>query len=125
MSKLTAKEVLQRYRDEWLPDFLDIDLKNVNQAGRFGNTPLHLSSVRGDIEELEALLSAGADVKAAGEHRYTPLHDAVAQGHEKAVKLLLRSGASLEQKNDFGQTARDVAEIGKKSKILEVLSSGV
>jgi len=34
--KLTAEDVLRRYNEEELPNFLEIDLKDVNQANSAG-----------------------------------------------------------------------------------------
>lgn len=48
---MIARDVLKRYEGEALPEFLDIELKDVNQSGNFGNTPLHVACSRGDMEE--------------------------------------------------------------------------
>jgi len=62
-------------------EFLELPLDDVNQRGNFGDYPIHVTAMRGDVDELRALIEAGADVNAAGELGHTPLHQAVAQGH--------------------------------------------
>lgn len=106
---LTAEQVLQRYIDEHLPDFVEMPLTGVNQAGRFGDMPLHAASIRGLMEEVDALLAAGADVNAKGEMDYTPLQCAVAHGHIPVVHRLLECGAVTDARNEFGKTAREIA----------------
>jgi len=61
----------------------------VNQAGNFGDRPIHVACIRGDLEEIGALVHEGADVNATGELGNTPLHEAVGQGHIGVVKALL------------------------------------
>lgn len=107
--RVTAREVLQRYMDEQLPAFCDINLTDVNQVGLFGERPLHVAAARGNCQEISALLKGGADVNAAGEHGNTALHEAVSQDHLSAVKLLLEFGARVDTRNKFGETALDIA----------------
>ena len=47
---MTAAEVLRRYQEELLPEFIDVALADVNQVGRFGNPPLSVAAVRGSVE---------------------------------------------------------------------------
>lgn len=60
---------------------------------------LALAALYGNTELLEALIKAGADVKAfcpPGFHQHsTPLHQAVAARHLAAVKILVEAGADL------------------------------
>jgi ankyrin repeat protein len=106
---MRAEDVLKRYKDEDVVDFLELPLTDVNQRGHHGTTPLHIASTRGDIEEVEALLAAGAKVNVKGESGYTPLHDAAGHGDVAVVKRLLAAGASLDITNDNGHNPRQVA----------------
>ncbi len=90
--------------DENLPDYAGLDLVDVNQKGVFGNTPLDTAAVRGNLEEVQALLEGGADPNIPCEKGATPLHDAVGQGHIEVVRLLLKSGASPDIRSEFGGT---------------------
>ena len=118
--KFAADEVLRRYVDEGIPEFMGIPLLDVNQKGGFGNTPLNLACTRGSLDEVAALLEGGADPNSKGEHGCTPLHDAVGQGHLEVVRLLLQSGASPDARNDLGLTARDRAAQRKLSDIVSL-----
>jgi uncharacterized protein len=119
--RLTAAEVLRRYKEEELLAFSGTDLKDVNQIGLFGERPLDVAAVRGDVEEIRALLEAGADINAAGEHGYTPLHEAVSQGHLSAVKLLVTFGARIDVRNEFGDTPLDVALVRNRNDLVAIL----
>ncbi|MEH6462280.1 ankyrin repeat domain-containing protein [Chitinimonas sp. JJ19] len=107
--KISVADVLRRYLDEDLPEFSEIELTEINQVGNFGNRPIHVACVRGDISEINALLDGGADVNVVGEFGNTPLHEAVGQGHCDVVRLLLDAGALFTLKNDFDETALDLA----------------
>jgi ankyrin repeat protein len=117
-SKMSPIEVLKRYKSEDLPEFAEVDLTNVNQEGNFGNRPLNIASVRGEAEEVEALLAGGADCRATGELGNTALHEAVGQCHFHIVKMLLRAGASPIAKNDHGDTPIDIAVLKNRTDIL-------
>ena len=65
--KLSANEILRRYREKDLPDFSGIDLISVGQTGNFGNRPIHVACVRGDMDEINALIGVGADIHVLGE----------------------------------------------------------
>lgn len=121
---LTAADVLRRYKDEELPAFVEIPLEDVNQVGNFGDRPLHVASVRGNMEEIVALVAAGADVNAPGDLANTPLHEAVSQQHLHAVKFLLDNGASPNVKYEFGQTPLDIAREKGRIDIAKLLERG-
>jgi ankyrin repeat protein len=121
--RLTGAQVLQRYKNEDLPAFCGIDLTDVNQVGLFGERPLDVAAVRGDLEEIYALLDAGADIDAQGEHGYTALHEATAQGHSDAVRILLQFGARTDIRNEFGDTLLDIASSRNRKDLVEWLKS--
>jgi len=88
---MRAIEVLHRYVD--LPEFAGLTLIDVNQTGNYGNTPLHVASTRGNIEEVDALVAGSSNLDSKGEDGMTPLHRATQQGHVAVVKRLLQAGA--------------------------------
>ncbi|KAH9092142.1 hypothetical protein LEN26_018701 [Aphanomyces euteiches] len=73
-------------------------------------TPLHDAAAKGDVNEMERLLShERIDVDVLGEqsngifHR-TPLHWAAVRGQVAAARLLLQNGADIEAKDVLGRT---------------------
>lgn len=121
--RLKAEDVLRRYKDEELPAFCEIPLEDVNQVGNFGERPLHVASARGNMEEIAALVEAGAEVNAAGDLGNTPLHEAVGQGHVKAIQFLLDHGASPNVGNEFGETPIDKARLAQRNDIVDLLQN--
>jgi ankyrin repeat protein len=119
--RLTAADVLKRYEQEGLPEFEGVRLNDVNQVGRFGDTPLHVAAVRGNPDEVTALLDGGGDIHATGELGDTALHLAVGQGHRETVELLLSRGASREPRNDDGMTAYAVAVLSGRQPLIDLL----
>jgi hypothetical protein len=59
-SGISGADLLLRYKDEDFSAFCDIQLKDVNQVGRFGERPLHVACTRGILEEIAALIEGGA-----------------------------------------------------------------
>jgi uncharacterized protein len=68
---------------------------NARFTGPHTETPLHWAASSDDIEALDALLDAGADIEAEGAiiAGGTPMADAVAFGQWKAARRLLERGA--------------------------------
>jgi ankyrin repeat protein len=112
---------LQKFLDEirTLPEFICQRPApvGVSTRGLFGNTPLHVAAIRGDVDIITSLLAAGATIDARGEQGDTPLHDATSQGHAKAVELLLVSGADPSIENEMGHTAEFLAKLGGQREI--------
>ncbi|KXZ42313.1 hypothetical protein GPECTOR_163g141 [Gonium pectorale] len=70
-----------------------------------GGTPLHAAARRGDVEEVRALLRAGADKDAQDEGEWTPLHRAAENGHVVAVRALLQAGANTDARDSTNQNS--------------------
>src|SRR5215218_3601020 len=68
---------------------------NARFAGAHAETPLHWAASSDDVEVLDALLDAGADVEAPGAvlGGGTPLADAVGFGQWRAARRLVERGA--------------------------------
>jgi ankyrin repeat protein len=107
-SSQDLQSVLLEYSD--LPEFLGIDLSDVNTRGNFGDCPIHVASIRGSVNEVSCLLKHGADVNAKGDKGHTPLHYAASGGHLAVVKMLLRAGARTDVVTEFGDTPAERAE---------------
>jgi uncharacterized protein len=83
---------------------------NARFIGPHDETPLHWAASSDDVEALDALLDAGADIEAGGAviAAGTPLGDAVAFGQWNAARRLLERGArtNLWQAAALGLTDR-------------------
>jgi ankyrin repeat protein len=108
--KLTAAEVLRRYKDEELPEFVELKLEDVNQRGNFGDRPIHVASIQGNVADVIALIEGGADVDLLGQLNFSALEYAATFGHLDIIGALLEHGASKSNRNDFGKSALDIAK---------------
>lgn len=113
---LTVSEVLDRYRSH--PDYLGIDLLDVNQPGAVDDCPLHIASRSGDLAQVASLVNLGASVNAHGDLGYTPLHYSALKGHWHVAEFLIGHGAKTDEKNEFDETPADVARLGSHSEFL-------
>jgi|ERR1043166_245037 ankyrin repeat protein len=105
-----------------LPEFCGLPRPGINSVGGFGNRPLKIAAVRGDIRAIEMLVAAGAELDARNEDGYTALQHAVEQGHLAAVQRLVELGASTDILTDDGLTPLREAEILKHHDIVAFLS---
>lgn len=112
-------KLLKEYNQ--LTEYLGIELTDVNQKSNFGDYPIHIASVRGDMNEMKILLDNGANINAIGEHGYTALHNAVEQGHIKMVEFLLNQGIDTTIKNINHLTAKELAQITDNQEIYKML----
>lgn len=116
---MTLNTLLKEYNQ--LTEYLGIELTDVNQKSNFGDYPIHIASVRGDMNEMKILLDNGANINAIGEHGYTALHNAVEQGHIKMVEFLLNQGIDTTIKNINHLTAKELAQITDNQDIYKML----
>jgi uncharacterized protein len=100
-----------------------IELTDVNQLGGFGNTPLKVACVRGDLEAVRVLLAAGAEVNAIVEDECTALHYAAGFGHVEVAQILLDHGARTDVRNRFGRTPVEDARLSGKTDVVTLLQS--
>nr|WP_232046508.1 ankyrin repeat domain-containing protein [Sphingobacterium daejeonense] len=69
------------------------------------------------------LIEAGAEVNVLQSSRISPLHLAAQQGNVDLIIILLEHGANIAIKNDFGQTASDLAAEKGYNEIAEILKA--
>jgi uncharacterized protein len=119
-STITADEVLARYVRDELPEFIGVDLSSIEAVGPSGSRPLHVACNRSNLEEVKALVLAGANINSVGDMGNTPLHEAVGANNPEIVEFLLLSGADLSIRNEFEQTAKEIAELMERNAVLEV-----
>jgi ankyrin repeat protein len=109
--KTSLSPIVEAFLDDIAdcPEFIGSPRPGINSFGGFGNSPLKIAAVRGDVPALEALVAAGADINALNEDGCTALHHAVAQGHFEAAARLLELGAGTTIRDRFGHLAADCA----------------
>lgn len=78
-----------------------------------GMTPLHKAAHYGYAENIQALLTADADVMARDVSGSTPLHWAARDGAAENIKALLAAGADAKAKDKDGETPWALAQENK------------
>lgn len=67
------QSVMAKLEGVALPAFDGVVLNRPNMRGRpFGDTPLHIVSIGGDVESARILIAEGAEIDARGEDALTP-----------------------------------------------------
>lgn len=88
------------------PEVAEVLLKSgklaLNDANRFGETPLMMAVFKGNDALFEELLKAGADPKAGA--NWTALHYAATEGRTEMVEKLLKLGVSPNVQTSSGVT---------------------
>ncbi|NMV37954.1 ankyrin repeat domain-containing protein [Ralstonia insidiosa] len=120
MSK-DIERIFSKYQNH--PDFLGLPITDVNQPGAVDDRLLHIAARKGEVQDIEALIAAGAQVNLPGDLGNTPLHNAALTGSKPAVLKLLELGAKTDIKNEFGETAADVAANGGHTDLGAVISA--
>ncbi len=86
---------------------------DLNRQGKNKNTPLTYAAEIGDIQIIETLIQAGADIEArGGSYSATPLYYAAKAGHAEVVQRLLEAGAKTEARDQFCYTSDQTKVIG-------------
>jgi ankyrin repeat protein len=85
-----------------VPSGTSVDSKN-----EYGQTALHCAALRGDMDEVCALLKMRASVTKVDKNNMTPLHYCATHTHQRfdIVEKLLDAGASLNERDSFGRSA--------------------
>ncbi|MBX5461848.1 MAG: ankyrin repeat domain-containing protein [Steroidobacteraceae bacterium] len=78
---------------------------DVNQTTSDGTTALHWAVYHNDVDLVERLIKAGANVNARNDYGATPMSEAAVVGNVKVLRALLEHGADVESPNADGQTA--------------------
>lgn len=101
--------LIDRYRHSL--EFMFSKLSNINARGMSGDTLLHAAVVRRKREDVDLLIASGADVNAIGDLGDTPLHHAASRGLKDIAEGGVASGARIDIKNEFDQSASDLAAL--------------
>jgi serine/threonine-protein phosphatase 6 regulatory ankyrin repeat subunit B len=86
---------------------------------------MHLAAAKGDIKQLEKLLSQGADLNAKDAMGDTPLHCAARVGSLTAVKWLIQQGVNQIIANNRDELALNLATNNKHTEIVRYLKTGL
>ena len=115
---LLIREILEELSEE--AEFYGIEPLTINSKKEWGNSPLKIASVRGNVVLVKALLNAGAEVNMENEDQYTALHHAVSQGHVEIVEVLLVNGANPKLKDRYGNTCFSYSKNEQITKLLSL-----
>lgn len=79
----------------------------VNQPNHHGYTPLYWTAYNNDLELLQALLEAGANINQPNndDDGWAPLHRAAYEGYLEFVQELIKKGADVNQQTNDGGCA--------------------
>lgn len=77
----------------------------VGERAPDGSTALQWAVYQGDVERVNALIKAGADVGAANNYGATAMQLAAEVANTEILQLLLKAGADVDSPNAEGQTA--------------------
>ncbi|GAA5973096.1 hypothetical protein JCM3765_007617, partial [Sporobolomyces pararoseus] len=100
-----------------------IDGVDIEASDNDGWTPLHNAASAGSLPLISLLLAHGAALSPPSSHGYTPLMNAASKGHLPTVHLLLKRGADPLIRNEWGETAFDLAAGVFEVRCCEVLNS--
>ena len=92
----------------------------LNVKSPFGDTPIMLAALRGNLPIVKLLREAGAEINQPG---WTPLLYASLNGHNAVVEYLLSTGADVGLAAPNGSTAVMLAVLGKKPDTVKLLAS--
>lgn len=120
-AKSKLKELLKKYQQQ--VQFEDLELISPDQLGIDQDSPFHMACFRGDIDDVNIMIAAGADLNLYGDIGDTPLHYAVRKEREAVVEALLAAGAVPDLKNDYDETPLDIAKNTGNQKIISLLMS--
>jgi ankyrin repeat protein len=94
---------------------------DINGKDKFGESPLHIASVRGFTDIIPLLIAEGADVNAGDRRHLTPLHAAAWGGHTETAALLIANGAKVDARGDDGVTPLLVSTLSGRNETMELL----
>ncbi|XP_016428768.1 ankyrin repeat domain-containing protein 12-like [Sinocyclocheilus rhinocerous] len=98
-----------------------LSLKSIHRRNHFGETKLHLAVMKGDVQDIKDLITAGAFVNIPDYAGWTPLHEAVQRNKYDMTEILLEAGAEVNCRGHNGITPLHDAIYCQYYKIVELL----
>lgn len=86
-----------------------------------GRTPLMVAACTGNVDDVQILLKARADIEATDKEGKTPLLVAAYKGYAKVLSALLEAGANIEAKDKNGVTPLIAAAHNVPSEVMSIL----
>ncbi|XP_071078472.1 uncharacterized protein [Haliotis cracherodii] len=103
---------------------LSLNVVDIVKRGDRSRTPVMLAAERGHRYVVELLVIEGADVSLLDEDGNNILHLACRGGYVETVEFVLSLiVVDIDARNDWGQTAADVARSGGHRRVVELLKS--
>ncbi len=87
----------------------------------YAEPPLHEASIRGDLDEVKAILKKGVGVNSKSKTGATALHWAAFKGHYDIAQYLIQNGANVNALTDKGSTPLRLATTHKQKKVIKLL----
>lgn len=105
--------------------------QQINDTELSGYTPLHVAASNGNVQAVEMLLKAGADVNALTSLLNTPLIESfpvssklsrdLINRHTRIVELLINAGSDVNARNQQGNTPLHFAALIKVPEVADIL----
>ncbi len=89
------------------------DTSSSDPATKRSRASLHAAAEKGDVDEVQSLLSAKVSTETSDHFGHTPLHRAASQGHFACVKLLLQQQANCLAEGFNGETPLQAASVNR------------
>ncbi|ALN82871.1 ankyrin repeat domain-containing protein [Lysobacter antibioticus] len=103
--------------------FVDFNIENFDDRGADGETPLHLATLNGEIDDLRLMLPTVSNIDIPGGIGHTALHYAIMFGYAEVVDALLKNGASLLVENEHGDRPLDLLKENREEVVAAVLNN--
>lgn len=105
-------------------NIMDVLISNgalLDVPNNLGQTPLHVSSQKGELPATELLLSHNANVMAKDNENKTALHYSSRSGHVDVCAALVEKSILVNHKDSFGDTALHLAAKHEHKDVVKIL----
>ncbi|MBQ7885130.1 MAG: ankyrin repeat domain-containing protein [Clostridia bacterium] len=110
-----------RHRQEAMCQLLRLGAE-VNTTDKTGRTAFMHAINNNNGAMMDILLKAGATINICDQDGYTPIMLCAKRGNREGLRVLIARGGDIFAKNDFGQTAYDIARACNNTTCAEILA---